>query len=349
MKKLLWYMSVIASCLIAEESPPLDLFPQQHLIVHNRILAQVHQSTISVLDVMKKMELFFYQHHPQYMNSAIAKYQFFSSQWKEFLKQMIDHELMLADAEKLDIQIKDSEVREALFERFGPNIMAALDQLHLQYEEARSIIYADLVVQKMSWIRINAKALASVNNQDVKAAYVAYLHKHPPIETWEYRLLSIRSKEPKIAQVLAKAAYDLCVEYPDRLSLILEELQTTISSEEKSLCTITMSDPIETETKQLSNAYKDILVTLTPGTCSAPIRREHEGETSFRIFFLTKHIVTEPPSFRTVQSQLYNELTQQASEKESRIYLDKLRKRFGCTVENLEETFPKDFQPFSLQ
>ena len=89
----------------------------QHLVVNNRILAKVNDKTISVLDVMKKMDVFLTRYYPHLSDSTTARYQYFSSQWKDVLSQMIDNELMLADAEKLELKVTDAEVRETIIER----------------------------------------------------------------------------------------------------------------------------------------------------------------------------------------------------------------------------------------
>ena len=72
---------------------------------------------------------------------------------------MIDHELILADAEKLDLKITDSEVRETLHDKFGPNLMGSLDALGLTYEEAKEMIHAELVVQKMTWFKVTFQGI----------------------------------------------------------------------------------------------------------------------------------------------------------------------------------------------
>src|SRR3989339_565270 len=156
---------VLSSSAYADPSPFLQDH-QQQLVIQNRILTKVQNKTISVLDVVKKMDVFFSKQYPQYANSPAAKYQYFSSQWKDMLLQMVDHELILADAEKLDLKITDSEIRETLHDKFGPNLMESLDSLGLSYEEAKTMIHSEIVVQRMTWFKVHSKALNAVNVQD---------------------------------------------------------------------------------------------------------------------------------------------------------------------------------------
>ena len=57
------------SLLLGAEQPA-------HVIVHNRILAKVNGKAISVVDIMKKMDILFYREYPQYTSSSQARFQF---------------------------------------------------------------------------------------------------------------------------------------------------------------------------------------------------------------------------------------------------------------------------------
>lgn len=166
---------------------PSLLPPEGHeeLIVYNRILAKINDKTLSVIDVMKKMDLFLQRNYPEMVGSKIARYQFYSAQWRDTLSHMIDQELMLADAEHLELKVTDAEVREEMLDRFGPAIMATLDQLNISYEEARKMIHSEMVVQRMMWYRVQSKALNMVNPQDIKDAYKQFCEENPALEQWE--------------------------------------------------------------------------------------------------------------------------------------------------------------------
>ena len=160
------YIFTLASiCCLAplasdEVAPPtLEHEDTQELVIYNRILAKVNDKTISVIDVMKKMDLFLQKYYPHLVDSKLARYQFYSAQWRDHLTQMIDQELMLADAAKIELKVADAEVREEIMNRFGPNIMTILDQLGLTYDEARKMIYDEMIMQRMIWFRVNSKAL----------------------------------------------------------------------------------------------------------------------------------------------------------------------------------------------
>ena len=88
----------LATALICTSSPSADPHPavsfegNESLIVYNRILAKVNGKTLSVIDVMRKMDLFLQRNYPHLVDSKVARFQFYSSQWRETLAQMIDQE-----------------------------------------------------------------------------------------------------------------------------------------------------------------------------------------------------------------------------------------------------------------
>jgi len=99
------------------------------------------------------------------MDSKTARYQFYSSQWYPTLQQMIDHELMVTDAETRQVNVSDGEVREEIQTRFGPNVMESLDQLGITYDEAREMVHQDMIVQRIQWVRVSSKDHFSRNQK----------------------------------------------------------------------------------------------------------------------------------------------------------------------------------------
>jgi len=350
MKTLIFCLLLSAFSFADPSSYPEDA--SNHIVIQNRILAKVGDKTLSVLDVVKKMEVVLSRYYPQYANSNEAKQHYFASQWKETLQQMIDHELILEDAGKLELKVTDAEVRETLMERFGPNLMASLDKLGLSYEEAREMIHSELIVQKMTWFKVHAKALNAVNTQDIKKAYTRYCEKNPAKEQWSYKVLSIKAKDEEIAKQLAQKAYDLCHETPSKLSDMPQTLKEVLSpdAEDPSL-SISLSEDLTAEDKQLSSIHKQALLSLVTHSISAPIKQiSRSGQSAvYRIFFLQNHTKTDVPSLRVLYDKLHDQLVQEAANRESQAYISKLRERYGFDLKTLEESLPSGFQPFSLQ
>jgi len=348
---LLFLFFLLSSALLPADS---NFFPeeQKRMGIQNRVLAKVGDSTISVLDVVKKMEVFLNKNYPQYADSVPAKYQYFSSQWRDVLMQMIDHQLILLDAEKMELKITDGEIRETLFEKFGPNVMASLDKLGISYEEAKTMVHSELAVQKMSWFKVHAKALSAVNTQDVKSAYLSYCKKNPAKEEWEYQILSVKAKSEEVAEQIAQKAFELCKQSPSALASISEKLKDSFPPEkDEESFWITVSDPLKAEARNISDTYKQILSKLPLKSVSQPVKLagKKDEPATYRIFHLQNHVKTPTPSLRSLYERLQSELVQEESEREFRTYISKLRDRYGFDARNLEETIPPGFQPFSLE
>src|SRR5438105_5026294 len=158
MKALL--LLLLAFSLTAAENPSIGM--------QNTILAQVNGKTISMMDVKKKMDLAFHEHYPHLAHAKQALFQFYESSWRTVLMDMIDHELIIAEAENKEIKLTDGEVREAMEERFGPNIMKTLDQIGLTYDETWKMIRNEMIVQRMTGFFVYNKAVASVTPQDIR-------------------------------------------------------------------------------------------------------------------------------------------------------------------------------------
>jgi hypothetical protein len=338
--------------LTAQPSPSSILSPEetQELIVYNRILAKVNGKTISVIDVMKKMDLFLQRYYPEYTQSKSTRYQYYSTQWKETLAQMIDQELMMADAEHLELKVSDAEVREEMLDRFGPAIMATLDQMGMTYEEARKMIFGEMVVQRIMWYRVNSKALNSVNPQEIKDAYKKYCAKNPSLEEWEYQVLSLRSANQKVSEALAQRASEL-MRTAGQADLAAVSEQIKCDDQQENPVSITLSPEIKADEKSIALSHKEILQTLKPGTYSPPIAQVSrvDQSTVYRIFYLKNHCKKETPAFEKMSDQLKDELLQHAAAKENQQYIAKLRERLGYDEKHMMESLPSDFQPFALR
>lgn len=343
--KTFFSLMIFCSITLLHAQTETAFYPEsetEELVIHNRILAKVGDKTISVVDVMKKMDLFLQKNYPHLAGSKLAKFQFYSSQWREYLTQMIDSELMIADAEKLEVKVTDADVREEILNRFGPSIMTTLDSIGLTYEEAKKMIRDEMIVQRMTWFRINSKALQSVNSQDVKKAYQEYCEKNPEMQQWEYQVLSIRSPDKSASEALAAKAFDL-LNAKRHLLDVATELKTP-----DSVTTVSLSEDIQADEKSISDSHKKVLATLTENTFSAPIAQVSRMDHSvvYRIFYLKKHSQTKLPSFEKMAEQLKDQLLQNAANKEGGQYIVKLREKMGYDEKYM--MLPPDFQPFVL-
>jgi len=317
--------------------------PEPKIAVQNSILAKVNGTTISMMDIKKKMDLAFHQHYPQLVDSTQARFQFYQTSWRRVLSEMIDNELILADAADKEVKLTDGEVREEIENRFGPNVMTTLDQIGITYDEAWKLLKNEMLVQRMSWWFIQAKALAKVTPGEIRQGYRLYLKDHPAYTEWTYRVLTIRGDDaPQIAEELYPVVKDKKI---DNLPDFLKEFESTHTD-----CNLSLSNEYKSADTELAESHRTALAALDPGTYSAPtLQVGRDKKKVYRIFYLNDKVAHAAATFDEMAPLIKNELLQKASAELSQGYLTKLRKHYRFDADHLKETLPNDLQPFSLQ
>lgn len=317
----------------------------EKIVINNRILTTVNGKTLSVLDVVKKMDVFLSQNYPQYLDSEQAKMQFYTMRWKPTLQQMVDEELMMADAESREVKTTDAEVREEIQNRYGPNVMGSLDKLGITYEEAKKMVHQELVVQKIQWLRVTSKVLSKVTTEVVKKAFEAYLVKNPPKEMWTYQFLTLRDDDVDTALSLAAQIKDLNETAGGALAVAADIFKQKLPEAEWTH--LSLSSELETEEKELSTAHREILGATPLGQWSEPVvQQSRDGSQVVRIFHLKGHTKQETPQFETMASGMRTEILNQYADKEMEAYLTRLHQRFNFSESSLD--IPPQFEPFSF-
>lgn len=350
-RRIVLLLLFLASPFAIHSAPVSPVLPDKadgQITINNRLLARVNDKTITVLDVVKKMDLFLSAYYPEAMKLTSSRYQFYMSNWKAVLERMIDDQLILADSEGKDFKITEGEIRQAILDRLGPNVMASLDKLNMNYEEARKMIHEELIVQKMMGAKVHSKAFQSVGPSQVKTAYKDYIAEQATGQEWEYQVVSIRSPNVILSEQLAAHAYILlsaAKSGPEALAAKLQEIRKPEDPE----FAVNVSQILKANEKTISEAHRKGLQGLEPGMYSKPIAQVSgiDKVTVQRIFFLKDLGNKEPPSFDEIANKLRENLMEVAATQAERIYKTKLRQRFSFDSLHLEE-IPSDFQPFIL-
>lgn len=339
MRTLVFCLAICSLTAFSPNSKPNE-FNAAKLRVNNRILVTVMNKPISVLDVVKKMNVMLEQSYPEYKNIPEAKYQFYSQQWRSVLRQMIDAELMLKDAEKLELKVTDAEIREEIHTRFGPNVMKSLKDIGISYDEAQKMVKSDIITQRMMWYRVHSKALSKVIPLDIKKSYQDYIFKNPSDNIWTYEVLSVKSSNDASSTSVATKAFDML----SAAKLGLKEAASSLKSENKSDSNlqITVSEVITAKEYELSSSHKDALKSLAKGQFSKPIEQQgrNSKEKAHRIFHLIDLQKKEPAKFVALADQFKDKLVQDRVNEFNQSYISKLRLRYGfndlSTVDKLE-------------
>jgi hypothetical protein len=348
---LLGGLLLIATTSAQGKPDPFTLNPEENLriAVHNRILAKVNGKAISVIDVMKKMDIVFFKEYPEYTSSKSARFQFYSINWKTVLQELINKELIMADAEENKLVITNGDVRQEMEQMFGPNIIANLDKIGMTLDEAWKIVKGDITIRRMMMIRVNSKAMRQVGPKEIRTAYEELLNKHVKSMQWKYHVISIRGKDGVKSAETANKVDALVKENPSSVEELKEKIKALAGIDKST--SVNVSEEFSHNELQLSPAYKEILTTLQPNTYSSPIsqRSRSDKSTVFRIFYLKELVESKLPPFQDLENKLKDKLMQEAVGVEGQAYLKKLRTHYAVHENALKEMVPEDFHPFTIE
>ncbi len=321
---------------------------QAAIIVNNRVLAYVNQRPITVLDVMKKMDMHFLKQFPEYTSSPVARYQYYQINWKPILQELIDKELILADAEESKLPVSTGDVRQEMETLFGPNIIANLDKIGLSFDEAFKIVQGDITIRRMVMGRVNSKAMRSITPQVIREAYDDFSKKNVKKEAWHYRVVTLRNSDATAGAECAQICFRLLSEEKapiDQISSLLKEKAGNLKTN------VTLSEDLFQTEDELNETIKTALKNISEGEYSAPVAQKSRTDKStlFRIVFLKEKVPGGAVPYSEIEIQLKNQLFEKAIARESEAYLKKLRKHYAIHENYISDMIPESFQPFSLK
>jgi hypothetical protein len=322
---------------------------ERKIVVNNRILAKVNGKPISVLDIMKKMDMLFYRQYPEYAGNVEARNQFYTMYWKNALQECIDKELIMADAEEAKMEVSGGDVRQEMESLFGPNIIANLDKAGLSYDDATQMIKDDMIIKRMLGGRVNAVAVKMVTPQAVHAAYDDYLKSTDQTDQWVYQVISVRGDNSAACAETADLASNLLTKDHISIDQLVDKVKEAKPMDDN--ITLKISEEFVHTPKEVSKDYNEILSSLKVGQFSQPISQKSRADQStvVRIFYLKNINKGDVKSFAEIEGRIRDKLIDMMVAKETEKYLTKLRKHHNVNEELLKEMVPDDFQPFALK
>lgn len=318
------------------------------VIVNNRVLALVNGKAITVIDVMKKMDMTFLKQFPEYASSPQARFQYFQINWRHILQELIDKELILADALESKIPISAGDVRQEMESLFGPNIIGNLDKIDLSFDEAFKIVQGDLMLKRMMGVRVNSKVMRSITPQVIREAYEDFAKKNPRKETWHYQVVTVRGKDSTASAELAQKLYEMLAEGNEPFHKLNDKIK---EMGEQDKISISITDPLFHTESDVSDVIKDHIKDLEPQTFSKPFAQKSRADKStiFRIIFLKEKVPAGQIPYSEIENQIKDSLFEKAIGQESEAYLKKLRKHYAIHETYIDDMVPADFQPFTIK
>lgn len=319
-----------------------------HIEVNNRVLAYVNSKAITVVDVMKKMDMLFLKQFPEYTGIPQARFQYYQINWKSVLQELIDKELILADALENKIPLTAGDVRQEMESLFGPNIIANLDKIGLTLDEAFKIVQGDLLIRRTMMIRVNSKAMRSVTPQIIRESYNEFAAKNIKKETWRYQVVTIRNPDSALGAETAHIGHKLLTE--DKVSL--DELQDSLKDLDViGKSSISISEPLYHTEADMAEQIKATVKEMETGDISQPLIQKSRTDKSsvFRIVVLLKKVPAGAVPYFEIENQIKNDLYDKAISRDSEAYLKKLRTHYAISDTYISEMVSEDFQPFFLK
>ncbi len=321
--------------------------------INHRVLAKPAGVPITSLDLIRRLDLFFRREYPHLAGNKEARYEFYRQSWRPALDEMINNQLILADAKEKKVEVFDGEVRKELEDRFGPNVVETIDSLGITFDQAWEHVKTELTVQKMSSHFVFARALTSISPEKIKQAYEKLVAAQKEKDEWHFRVLTIRHQDPQKAEACIKIAQELLATSPEG-TLDLPALRKALDEgkargEIDVRTTLTLSDLEKRTFESLSPAYQEALAHLKVGALSKPISQVSQTDRSaaYRVFHFIDYVIATPPPFHDVEAQLKNELLHAALVEEQHNYIARLRRHYGFDETLITTTLPPQFQPFT--
>lgn len=346
MKKI--FLLLLTSIII---SNPLPIYPQSispttaQVKIQNRILAQINDKVISMIDVTKQMDLIFYREFSQYASSTPARYEFYTQSWPLVLKEMIDRELILADAKEKKIQASEGEIHKHLDTLFGPDVINNLEKAQLSFTEAYQMIKKELTTQKMLEF-LQFKAYKQISPAKLLREYQLFCKENKQASEWVYRVLTVRSLNQELGKMAAEKAHTLLSQ--DQESTIIQDILS--KKEFKNKIVISLSNEYRISEDKISPEIMQILSSLTPTSHSPVLKQFSRTEKSdvFRIYILKDHLKFSPPKYNELESQLTDRSFQKALTQEKEKYIKSLKQTYGLEENDVLSLLPENYTPFNL-
>ena len=317
------------------------LSKRSKVVVDNRILACVRDQTITVVDVMKKLDMIFYQQYPQYRGIPEARYVFYAANWRKALDELVDRRLALLLADEKQFRLTNGDIREELEEIYGPNVLMSLYDEGISLQDAHEMMREDILFRRVVHYFVQLPIYAAITPNIIKEAYDKKLESFKQQKGWLWRSVTIKSKagscSKETAENIWKDLHSGAVQLKDLVAKPPEGLEISVSQQFKSLH------------HDVSPAVSSILNSLPLASYSQPLpAQKNEGSASWRIYIVDEQFAPKIPEFYEIETSLKHEIaTPEISIKSDEFFQD-LRKRYHAKYVLSEEQL-RSLQPFALK
>ncbi len=337
---MLLFISLVCCRMEAEAEETSQRRPS--VIVENRVLATVRDQVITVMDVMKKLDMVFCQQFPQYRAVPEARYEFYRSNWRRVLEELVDRQLIMSLAEEKQFSVTNGDIREELEEAFGPNVMMNLYEEGLSLHDVHEMMKADILLRRIIFFYVHAPVLHAITPDVLRSAYQHRVNELKGKEGWIWRTVTVKAKGKDCPKAMADKVWKLLEQ--DRLPMekVVAQLPNEIECQ--------VSSPFRSEHKEVAPGIQDILEKLPLNSFSEPLpfTVRNDPHQCWRCYIVDERFSATVPTFQEVEEVIRQDLAAPEIAKKTIAFFEELRKQY-----HVQHLFTSEqllaFEPFQLK
>ena len=331
---------VMAVCSLALCDAPQN--PRSSIVVENRVLATVRDQIVTVFDVVKKMDMIFYQQFPQYRSTPEARYEFYRANWKRIFQELVDRQLILSMAEEKHFEVTNGDIREELEDTFGPHAMMNLYEGGLSLHEVEEMMRADILLRRALSFYVHSPVLAAVTPSVLRAAYRKLAEELKGKYGWIWRTVTVKGVHGNCSEEIAKRMWNVL----QTEGRTVEEAAAVLGKEYE----VVASQPFHSEKSQVASNVCAVLEGLQLKTFSEPqpFTSRSDPRQGWRCYIIDEKVAVPVPPFEELESTLRQEIASPVIARRTVEFFEDLRKEYGVkNLLSLEELQALD--PFHLK
>jgi peptidyl-prolyl cis-trans isomerase SurA len=300
-------LSIAASTAESQESEVIE-----------RVVAVVNDEAIFLSELRERAAPFLARVLPRV--DAFQRPEAISRIRTEVLQRMIEEELIEEIGREMNVRVTDREV-EAAIQRVASQAGVASGDLPAIVREQTGMDFEtyrrDLRVQLFRYKVVNQRVRARVNITEEQVEEQYRMRAAQAERTSEFRAEHIFVRIPDGASAAEQAAV------LERIQEVRDEI-TSVADFEEAQARVGGSDLGWIQQGQIAPELEAALLELDAGQISEPIR----GPSGYSIFLIRERRQGDAdiPPYAQVRQQLFQEMYQEAVERQERVFLEELRR-----------------------
>lgn len=314
---------------------------QTEIKADRRMLVRVRNSTLTITDVMRKMDLIFYQQFPHLRSMPKERLKFYETNWRRVLQDLVDRKLIMIFAEENHFEVPHGDVREEMEAIFGPNVLLALYDAKVPFEDAYDMVRQEIMMRRIVSFYVKGAVLASLTPQKVKERYREKYEQTLPQEKIVWHILSLKTP----AEIDSKALMEKIVSSLNEGASTFEKEKETVPEN----CELILSPLFVTESAQVSPAIKPILDGLETNRWSAPLpaKEMKNGVAKWNAYLVKERKEGEKIPFSNVEDAIREEMAGPLLEEKRVAFMNDLAQKYDLLFAMSEKEMDA-YHPFSL-